>query len=57
MDKKLLPPKERTYVYVVTNPEDGWDCVCGVYTSEDIIPNDYRDENQYVIHREVLYTS
>jgi hypothetical protein len=23
------------YVYVVTNVEMGWDCVCGVYQSEE----------------------
>ena len=57
MDKKLLPPKERTHVYVITNPEEGWDCVCGVYMSDDIIPEEYRNEDQYVIHRKVLYTS
>ena len=27
---------EEQYVWVVTNPEDGWDCVMGVYECEEL---------------------
>lgn len=56
-----------TYVYVITNPELGWDCVMGVYQASseeavkkrffkelgyDEIPEDW--DNTYVIHKERL---
>ena len=27
--------KEEQYVYIVTNPELGWDCVVGVFSASD----------------------
>ena len=27
--------KEKQYIYVVTNPELGWDCVVGVFSASD----------------------
>ena len=34
------------YVYVVTNVEMGWDCVCGVYkTSESAYRSCFNDED------------
>ena len=35
-------------VYVVTNPELGWDCVVGVFSDEDYVYSKYSGEN-YVI--------
>jgi hypothetical protein len=37
-------------VYVVTNPELGWDCVVGVFTDKDYVYSKYNKKNQYVIH-------
>ena len=53
------------YVYVVTNVEDGWDCVRGVYTTEELAKDYLRqcgvseeeienDESTYIIHKETL---
>ena len=44
-------------VYVVTNPELGWDCVVGVYTSEEVARKEYPDEDSYIIHRKNLDAS
>ena len=41
-------------VYIVINPELGWDCVCGVYTSEEVARKEYPDEDSYIIHEEIL---
>ena len=41
-------------VYVVTNPELGWGCVVGVYTSEEVARKEYPDEDSYIIHTETL---
>jgi len=40
-------------VYVVTNPELGWDCVVGVFTDKDYVYSKY-DNIKYVIHSETL---
>jgi hypothetical protein len=40
-------------VYVVTNPELGWDCVVGVFTDKDYVYSKY-DNRKYVIHSETL---
>lgn len=42
------------YVYVVTNPELGWDCVVGVYGYTTTSLYDLQrcfPEDQYVIHK------
>jgi hypothetical protein len=41
---------EKIYVYVVTNPENGWDCVRGVYSSKELalkslLPEDASEED------------
>ena len=41
-------------VYVVTNPELGWDCVVGVFTDKDYVENKYKKKDMYVIHTETL---
>ena len=48
-------------VFVVTNPENGWDCVCGVYTTYERILKDYEvgsiedlTENGYILHHKLL---
>ena len=41
-------------VYVVTNPERGWDCVVGVYTSEEVARKEYPNEDTYIIHAKTL---
>ena len=37
-------------VIVVTNPELGWDCVVGVYTSEEDARNEYDEDDGYFFH-------
>jgi hypothetical protein len=44
-----------TTVYVVTNPQYGWDCVCGVYFSKADAKDEYPDKDQYVIHEKTIY--
>ena len=44
-----------TTVYVVTCPQNGWDCVCGVFFTEGEALLDYHDEDQYVIHEKTIY--
>lgn len=39
------------YMYVVTNPEMGWDCVLGVFTDENRATNFCGDCLEYCIHR------
>lgn len=57
-------------IYVITNPELGWDCVCGVYeadSEEDVAinfieeeleegqtPLGWMEEHSYVIHDKYL---
>ena len=42
-------------VYVVTNPELGWDCVVGVFTDKDYVDRKYGTKrDMYVIHTETL---
>ena len=43
-------------VYVVTNPELGWDCVVGVFLDLDYVNEHYGDEDHYVIHNETIST-
>lgn len=38
-------------VYVVTNPENGWDCVCGVFSSEENLA-EYFNERQLAYYDE-----
>jgi len=40
-------------VYVVTNPELGWDCVVGVFSDKDYVYSKYGSE-RYIIHNESL---
>ena len=40
-------------VYVVTNPEFGWDCVVDVCTDEKYVKKKYKGE-QYVISEKTL---
>lgn len=40
-------------VYVVTNPELGWDCVIGVFSDEDYVYGKY-GKGSYIIHRETV---
>lgn len=54
------------YIYIITNPSDGWDNVCGVYLNESdaikcaaenegIPEEDYDEEDsKYIIHRKEL---
>ena len=45
------------YVYVVTNPELGWDCVVGVYDCDATSHCELRrcfPEDQYVIHKHLI---
>jgi hypothetical protein len=45
------------YVYVVTNPELGWDCVVGVYDCDAITLSKLQrcfPEDQYVIHEQLI---
>lgn len=35
-------------VYVVTNPEAGWDCVCDVFTNKEVAEREYSLEH-YII--------
>ena len=42
-------------VIVVTNPELGWDCVVGVYTSEEEIDEEFTEDEGYVYHYKSLY--
>ena len=49
-----------TTVYVVTRPELGWDCVCGVYFSEESAKmecenEDGEEDDSYVIHEQTIY--
>jgi len=41
-------------VYVVTCPENGWDCVCGVFLDEEKAREEYPNEDTYVIHQRRL---
>ena len=41
-------------VWVVTNPELGWDCVCAVYEREDDISKRYIHDDTYVIHQTTI---
>jgi len=36
----------KTY-YVITNPEMGWDCVCGVFTSEKGVKRYFKEFDDY----------
>lgn len=41
-------------VYVVTNPELGWDCVVGVFEEEEVSKEELEEvfsAEQYVIHQ------
>ena len=40
-------------VYVVTNPELGWDCVIGVFSDKDYVYSKYGSD-RYIIHSETL---
>ena len=41
-------------VYVVTNINNGWDCVVGVFTDKDFVEKEYSDEEDYIISDVVL---
>ena len=41
-------------VIVVTNTENGWDCVVGVYMTSELAEEDYPDEAPYVYHTKIL---
>lgn len=41
-------------VFVVTNPELGWDCVVGVYTDKKYVNTKFRDRDEYIIHEQSL---
>ena len=41
-------------VYVVTNPELGWDCVIGVYEDKDFVYKEFSDSDMYVIHTRTI---
>lgn len=41
-------------VYVVTNPESGWDCVVGVFTNKEYVYNSYYKKHNFVIHTQNL---
>ena len=41
-------------IYVVTNPELGWDCVVGVYENEEYVNYHYGDKEMYVIHTQQI---
>ncbi len=41
-------------VYVVTTPENGWDCVNAVFFNEADAKNEYADEDTFVIHEKRL---
>ena len=41
-------------VYVVTNPELGWDCVVEVLTDKDLTYSKYSDKEVYVISRKIV---
>lgn len=43
-------------VYVVTNPEHGWDCVVGVFSDEKYVYERYHDD-RYVIHSQTVDNS
>lgn len=46
-------------VYVVTNPELGWDCVIGVYDAKYVTLLSLQEEfpeDEYVIHEQTLET-
>lgn len=43
-----------TGVYVVTHLEMGWDCVCGVYTSEEGAIRSCFDDNEDGLSYEVM---
>lgn len=48
------------YVYVVTNPELGWDCVVAVYDANEVqvgeLEAEYHEDDGYVIHHKLLLT-
>ena len=43
---------EKKKLYVVTNPELGWDCVVGVYTDKEYVDYKYGNKEEYIIHEE-----
>lgn len=46
-------------VYVVSNPELGWDCIVAVYDWGNIILKELQErypEDEYVIHERILRT-
>jgi hypothetical protein len=47
-------------VFVVTNPELGWDCVVGVFDSNTMLLQEVEEtfpSNQYVIHEHNVETN
>lgn len=40
-------------VYVVTNPEMGWDCVVGVFTDKDYVYSKYNNERYCIFDKKV----
>ena len=44
-------------VYVVTNPENGWDCLIGVFSDEDYVKETYKDKERFVIFEQVVSTA
>lgn len=48
-----------TEVFIVTNPELGWDCVCGVFATQESLDNFFEDfsedfKEMCVIHEETI---
>ena len=41
-------------VYVVTNPEFGWDCVVGVYFSKDQAEKWEEKSEMYIVHEQEI---
>ena len=41
-------------IYVVTNPELGWDCVVACYTDYSDAIEDYPEEDGYIVHEQEL---